>query len=196
MKTAALTTAVWLSLAFLIQAAPPKPQITNLKAASGKPYALGEFAKGAKQYIDRDYTFEYVPEFLRGQTTIHTAGNDKQIDQSQPCLSFEVDRPVTVYVVYGDKLRVLPDWLKTWENTRWKVTRADSDAKTLKGLFGLFAKDFPAGRITLNGNLSPRMAADAEFRRNHGGTFCMYSVVVAPRIESRTPKDKERTKHP
>jgi len=170
----------WFSLALPLYAETPKLQITHLKAASGKQYTLGEFAKGAKQYIDRDYVFEYVPQFLVGQATILTAGNDKHIDQSQPCVSFEVDRPVTVYVVYGDKLYVLPNWLQAWKNTRWKVTRTDSNAVTLKGLFTLLANDFPAGRITLNGNLSPLMAADAEFRKNRGGTFCMYSIVVAP----------------
>jgi len=183
MKTAALTTVVWCSLALALQAAPPV-QITQLEAASSKAYALGEFARGAKQYIDRDYTFEYVPQFLRGQTAIHTAGNDKPIDERQPCLSFVVDRPVTVYIVYSDKLRVLPRWLQAWENTRWKVTRPDASAVTLKGLFTLYAKNFPAGRITLNGNLSPQMAADAEYRRLGGGTYCMYSVVVAPQVAS------------
>jgi hypothetical protein len=165
----------------VLAAEPPKLAITHLEAASGKTYTLGQFAKGAKQYIDRDYQFEFVPGFLAGQTTILTAGNDKHIDQAQKCLSFEVNRPVTVYIVYGDKLRVLPAWLRSWDNTRWKVTRTDSSAVTLKGLFSLFAKDFPAGRIVLNGNLSPEMAADPEFRKNRGGTFCMYSVVVAPR---------------
>jgi len=163
--------------------APPlELQITELRAASGKPYSVqyGQFVPGGSQYIDRDYTFNYIPEFLQGQTLIKTAGDDKHIPEDQPCLSFRVNRPVTVYVVYGDKLRMLPAWLREFTDTRWRVTRKDTNPANLKGSFTLFAKDFPAGRITLNGNLSKPMAEDAEFKRMKGGTFCMYSVVVAP----------------
>lgn len=158
-------------------------KITDLRAASGKVYVAEEkgFAPGALQYIDRDYTFDYVPQILKGATKIKTAGNDKLIPEDQVCLSFQVNVPVTVYVVYGDKLRILPDWLAKWTDTRYKVTRKDTEPKTLKGIFSLFSKDFPAGQVTLHGNLSKRMAEDEEFRRMKGGTFCMYSVVVVPK---------------
>ena len=157
-------------------------KITDLKAASGKAYVVceGDFLPGSGQYIDRDYTLDYLPQILKGATKIKTAGNDKMILEDQVCLSFRVNVPVTVYVVYGDKLRVLPNWLQQWTNTRYKVTRKDSNSTTLKGLFTLLAKDFPAGVVTLNGNLSKQMAEDEEFKRMKGGTFCMYSVVVAP----------------
>ena len=157
--------------------------ISELKAASEKPYVIdyGGFTRGTKQYIDRDYLFDYLPEFLKGQTKILTAGNDKHIDENSPCFSFHVNLPVTVYVVYADKMRVLPNWLKQYEDTRWKVTRKDSNASTLKGIFTLFAREFPAGQITLNGNLSKAMGEDPVFRRMNGGTYCMYSVVVAPK---------------
>jgi len=161
----------------------PALDITQLKAASGKPFQVepAGFVRGGKQYIDRDYLLEYVPEPLRGAALIQTAGNDKMIDEEEPCLSFEVNVPVTVYVVYSDKLRMLPGWLKEFQDTRWKVTRKDTNAVTLKGLFTLLAKDFQAGKVTLYGNLSKAMAADPEFVKLKGGTFCMYSVVVAPR---------------
>jgi hypothetical protein len=157
--------------------------ITELRAASGKPYVAeaGRFVPGGLQYIDRDYTFNFIPESLKGKTVIKTAGNDKFISEDQPCLTFRVNVPVTVYVVYGDKLRFLPSWLREFTDTRWKVTRQDTNATTLKGFFTMFAKDFPAGAITLNGNLSKQMAEDPEFKRMKGGTFCMYSVVVAPK---------------
>jgi len=165
------------------QAEKPKLAITNLTAASGKAFRVEPegFVQGGTQYVDRDYHLEYVPAPLQGQALIQTAGNDKMIDENEPCLSFEVNVPVTVYVVYSDKLRLLPQWLKEYENTRWKVTRKDTNPTTLKGIFSLLAKDFPAGKITLYGNLSKAMAEDAEFRKLKGGTFCMYSVVVAPR---------------
>jgi hypothetical protein len=158
-------------------------KITDLKASSGKAYVVceGDFLPGTGQYIDRDYKFDYIPQILKGATKIETAGNDKMILEDQVCLSFRVNVPVTVYVVYGDKLRLLPEWLRHWTDTRYKVTRKDSNPTTLKGIFTLFAKDFPAGVVTLNGNLSKQMADDEEFKRMKGGTFCMYSVVVAPK---------------
>jgi hypothetical protein len=157
--------------------------ITELRAASGKAYVAeaAGFVPGGLQYIDRDYTFDYIPQVLKGATKIKTAGDDKHIPEDKACLSFRVNVPVTVYVVYGDKLRVVPSWLREWTDTRYKVTRKDTNPSSLKGIFTLFAKDFPAGVVTLNGNLSKRMAEDEEFKRMKGGTFCMYSVVVVPK---------------
>jgi hypothetical protein len=167
-------------------------EITQLKAASGKPYlvAHGGFAPDGKQYIDRDYTFNCVPEFLKGATLIQTAGDDKFFVEDQPTLSFRVNVPVTVYIVYGDKLRVLPAWLRNWTDTRWKVTRRDTNPTTLKGYFTLFAKDFPAGEIRLLGNLSNEMANDPAFKKLKGSTYCMYSVVVAPKMPAHTTQPR------
>jgi hypothetical protein len=176
---------VGLTLAILTRTATAEERpttIRNLTASSGKAYVavMGGLQKSSGQYIDRDYTFDYVPPFLQGQTQLLTAGDDKFIDEDQPCLTFEVDEPVTVYVVYSDKMRILPAWLKEYTDTRWKVTRKDSNASTLKGLFTLFAKDFPKGQVTLKGNLSKGMAQDPDFKRLKGSTFCMYSVIVTP----------------
>jgi len=154
-------------------------QITDLLAASGKAYRIGKFAPDAHQYIDRDYTFDHVPEFLEGACHILTAGDDKMIDEDEPCVSFHADRPVSVYVVYADKLRVLPKWLREFTDTREKVTRDDSDTTTLKGIFTLFARNFDAGPIILKGNLAPAMRNDPMFVARGGGTYCMYSVAVA-----------------
>lgn len=181
----------WALLQGVVLAGSEAPLISNLHAASGKTYASGHFATGATQFIDRAYTFDYAPAFLQGATHIQTAGDDKFIDEAQPCLSFETSVPVTVYVVYGDKLRLLPAWLKDFENTRWKATRKDSNPTTLKGLFTLFSKDFPPGKVTLYGNLAPAMAADADFKKMKGSTFCMYSVVVVPQSgDKKSPQQK------
>jgi hypothetical protein len=167
-------------------------EIAELKAASGKPYVVvdGGFAPDGKQYIDRDYTFNYIPEFLKGATLIQTAGDDKFFVEDKLTLSFRVSAPVTVYIVYGDKLRVLPAWLRNWTDTRWKVTRKDTNATTLKGYFTLFAKDFPAGEIRLLGNLSNKMANDPAFKKLKGSTYCMYSVVVAPKKPTRAAQPR------
>lgn len=156
--------------------------ISDLTAATGKEYFTdcGGFKQGALQYIDRDYVFDYIPDVAKGQTHIRTAGNDKMIDENDLCLSFRVDVPVTVFVVYADKLWALPRWLREFRDTRQKVTRTDSNTSTLKGISTLFSKGFPPGVISLNGNLSEGMADDPQFNESGlmGANYCMYSVVV------------------
>ena len=155
--------------------------VTRIAAASGKAYefAPGGLVPGARQYIDRDYIFDFIPGSPEGAICIRTAGDDKMILEDALSLRLHVSRPVTLYVVYADKLRVLPKWLSGYENTRAKVTRADSNTTTLKGIFTLFRRDFPAGSIALYGNLAPAMAADPALRAATGRDYCMYSVVVA-----------------
>jgi len=161
--------------------------VTRVTAASGKTYrsAPGGAVPGGRQYIDRDYLFDHVPALVRGQTHILTAGNDKMLDEAEPCLWLELARPATVYVVYADKLRVLPRWLAGYRDTREKVTRSDSNPSTLKGIFTLFAHAFDAGEVTLYGNLAPAMRDDPAFRASGplGTNYCMYSVIVAERTD-------------
>ena len=166
--------------------------VTRVKAASGKAYQIapGGAVPGGRQYIDRaihgaDYCFDHVPSLVRGQTHILTAGNDKMIDEAEPCLWLELARPATVYVVYADKLRLLPRWLEGYCDTREKITRTDSNPSTLKGIFTLFAQACDAGVVTLYGNLSTAMRDDPAFCASGplGTNYCMYSVIVAERTD-------------
>ena len=159
--------------------------ITDLQTASGKDYVINHhgFNPGDRQYIDRDYTFDYIPQIALGHSHILTAGNDKMIPEDSLCLSFNVGVPVTVLVVYADKLRTIPNWLCEYKDTREKVTRTDSNVSTLKGIFTLFAKDFEPGLVELNGNLSATMAEDSAFKASVGTNYCMYSVVVKKRAD-------------
>lgn len=163
--------------------------VTELRVASGKTYWVDDdgFVPGARQYVDRDYIFDTIPEIARGATHIRTAGNDKMIPETAPCLSFVVTEPVTVMIVYADKLRgplgSTPCWLADFGDTREKVTRTDSNPSTLKGIFTLFTRDFEPGRVELWGNLAAAMAADPAFVASGplGTNYCMYSVVVKRR---------------
>ena len=161
--------------------------VTRVTAASGKAYQIapGGAVTGGRQYIDRDYRFDYVPALVRGQTHILTAGNDKMIDEHAPCLRIELGAAATVYVVYADKLRVLPRWLEGYCDTREKITRTDSNPSTLKGIFTLFAQACDAGVVTLYGNLSTAMRDDPAFCASGplGTNYCMYSVIVAERTD-------------
>jgi hypothetical protein len=133
---------------------------------------------GSQQYIDRDYEFDNVPVSLKGQTLIKTAGNDKMYEEDEECLRFEVNREVVVYILHGDKFTVKPKWLQHFKNTGEKVTRTDSSEVTMKGIFSVFARNFPAGTIKLGGCLPPGFLTPA-FRASGGENYCMFSVVVA-----------------
>lgn len=159
--------------------------ISNLQVASGKEYQINynSLDKGSIQYIDRNYLFDYIPDFLRGENFIKTAGNDKMITENKLCFSFEINVPVTVYIVYADKLKILPKWLEEYNNIREKITRQDSNTSTLKGIFSLFSKDFEAGKISLGGNLADEMLDDQKFKDSGplGTNYCMYSVILVKR---------------
>jgi hypothetical protein len=163
--------------------------ISDLRVASGREYEIDEegFVPGSLQYVDRDYTFDHIPNIALGATHIRTAGNDKTIDESEICMSFKIAIPSTIFVIYADKLRVPPRWLGGFIDTREKVTRTDSNTSTLKGIFTLFAKDFEPGTIILSGNLSQAMADDPAFRGSMGTNYCMYSVAVKERGLSSNP---------
>jgi hypothetical protein len=154
--------------------------ISHLRTASGLEYLIDYdgIEAGKLQYVDRNYKFDYVPDIVWGCPHIRTHGNDKKINENDPCFSFDVAVPITVFCVYSDKLRELPNWMFDFIDTREKVTRTDSNTSTLKGIFTLFKKDFEPGTITLKGNLSSIMAKDADYLDMEGMNYCMYSVVL------------------
>lgn len=159
--------------------------ITNLESASGKRYLIKNngLNSDSLQYIDRDYTFDRVPEEMRGKTIIMVAGNDKMFEENEKCFSFHVNKPVIVHVLYSDKYPVLPAWLLDYARTNKKVYRKDASEKTMKGIFRVYSKEFPAGDIQINGCLGKGMKTEA-FVNSGGSGYCMYSVVIEEVIKS------------
>ncbi len=131
--------------------------ITNLTVASGKTYEIVEnIAEGDKRYIDREYTLESVDD-LAGMHYIRTANNDANAEDEN-FLSFDVSRPVTVYVAYRHGTD-LPSWLSSWEQTGDEVCGDECS--------DVYKEDFDAGTVTLGGN-------------KPGGAGNMYVVFVTP----------------
>lgn len=153
-------------------------KIQIVKVESGKEYALGKFSPNELQYMDRDYLFNYIPEELIGSIHIKTCGNDKILSEHEPCFTFRLEQEADVYILYADKLPVIPKWLESYERMRMNVTRMDSRADNLKGYFTLFKKHFPAGEITLYGNSPEGMLNDPRYVTTGGINYCMYSVAV------------------
>ncbi len=132
-------------------------EITNLTVASGKTYEIVEnIAEGDMRYIDRTFGLESVDD-LAGMHYIRTANDDKG-ETGDNFLSFDVSRPVTVYVAYRHGTD-LPSWLSTWTKT--------GDEVCGDGCSDVYTNDFDAGTVTLGGNMP-------------GGAGNMYVVFVAP----------------
>ena len=139
--------------------------ISNLTVASGKSYVVttSGLQAGGTVYIDRNYTFTTIPSLVQGATFIRTANDDKATTNTT-FLTFSVNQPVSVYVAHGDRITSKPAWLNTFTDTGANLVTSDTT-------LSLFVRTFPAGTITLGGNVSSGTA---------GNSLSMYSVLVKP----------------
>lgn len=151
---------------------------------SGREYAFNKLDIGSLQYMDRGYRFAYIPEEIKGHVHLKTCGNDKLISENEQCFSFDVDRPVDIYILFADKFPVIPDWLKSYERIRKNITRQDSDPNNLKGYFSLYKHYFPEGKIIFNGCSPEVMLKRKDYVLSMGSTFCMYTLCIIPCSES------------
>ncbi|MBD3320805.1 MAG: hypothetical protein GF350_06900 [Chitinivibrionales bacterium] len=141
--------------------------VTNIIATSGKTYQADVLLTGKRQYIDRKYSFTYIPFFpgydrsMYGEMTyIRTANDDKNASDAD-FLSFTVNKPVTVYVALDERISTPPSWLNDFKSTGVQL-------KSQAGTFNLLQKIFDAGTVTLGGNHSNES---------------MYSVVIGPAVD-------------
>jgi len=133
--------------------------ISNITASSGKSYSLDTLAVGKLQYIDRSYTFSSVPASYDDLKYIRTANDDKA-SSGNTFLEFDVNKDVTVYVAYDDRISSKPLWLESFMDTGDKLIGGG-------GTFSLYAKNFSAGHIALGGN-------------EGNNSRSMYNVVLRP----------------
>ncbi|MEM3094504.1 MAG: dockerin type I domain-containing protein, partial [Nitrososphaera sp.] len=145
--------------------------ISNLTVASGKPYQVVKngLISDALVYTDRSYSFTSIPSTMTQATYIKTANDDKARTE-ESFLSFSVNQPVTIYVAYDARATALPDWLLGWTSTNQTLGTTDVGLK-------IYTKDFPAGSLTLGGNLSGGAT----------GASSNYSVVVVARGSGSQP---------
>lgn len=140
----------------------PALAVSNLSVASGETYAAAEgLDLGSVAYVDRSFTYTQLPAELVGATYILTANDDK-LSQGDTLLSFDVNLPVTVWVVHDSRYAVKPAWMQDFTDSGQRLQVNVS--------FDLYAKEFPAGTIVLGGNVNPAEAEDNN----------MYTVILAP----------------
>ena len=80
-------------------------------------------------------------------------------------MSFDVNQDVTVYVAHDDRAPI-PSWMASFTDT-------GDDLLTTDTTLSIFAKDFPAGTITLGGN--------------QAATTSMYTVVIVGKDDNNRP---------
>jgi hypothetical protein len=119
-------------------------EVTNLSAISGEPYQThGGLEDGNRVYIDRTYSYGDLPSGLRGCIYIMTANDDKYATNER-FLSFQVNRPVTVYIAHDNRIISKPAWLEKFTDTGLDLS---SDVP-----MSIFARRFAAGTLTIGGN--------------------------------------------
>ncbi|MFI6822114.1 Hsp70 family protein [Micromonospora sp. NPDC050187] len=124
----------------------------------GKPSKLSKVRPavvGAKHFVDRGFTIASLPGLLAGGVLIPGASNDKQMTSPADYLVFDVKHNATVYVAMDS--RGAPDvdnWWPAWlgqqgfARTGMTIKSTDKDQPG----FVVFAKQVPAGRVTLGPN--------------------------------------------
>ncbi|MFE0589297.1 Hsp70 family protein [Micromonospora echinospora] len=110
---------------------------------------------GAKHFVDRGFTIASLPDLLVGGVLVPGASNDKQLTSPGDYLVFDVKHNATVYVAMDS--RGAPDadnWWPAWLNQQGFARTGMTIKSTDKDQPGLvvFAKQVPAGRVTLGPN--------------------------------------------
>ena len=114
---------------------------------------------GARLYPDETFKLTAFPRTLEGGRWIAAANADRG-DTSANYASFNVDRPVEVYVAYDAAASVLPNWMAGYAATGLFLSTTNPVAPSMN----LYAKSFPSGPIVLGGNLqAPAVGATANY---------------------------------
>jgi hypothetical protein len=122
--------------------------IHNIRAKSGRRLIACRLHEDNAYYIDRDYRVAGLSNGLTGLTWIRTANADSGATD-EVFLSFDVSEPVELFIAYDGRATAFPNWLlRDFEPRPELQVKTDEEASPLV----VFAKSFPAGRITLGGN--------------------------------------------
>jgi CubicO group peptidase (beta-lactamase class C family) len=145
--------------------------VSDLVVVSGEPYQWFNLASGQNMYIDRTYRFgSPTPASINGQFTLRTANDDKFSSANATHVSFTVNQPSTVYVLYTTVNTTLEStWLTSangWSLENYTVPTTLPGAEAARRVR---KKTFAAGApVTLGGNGSTNSLSS------------MYNVVVVP----------------
>ncbi len=111
----------------------------------------------APYYTDRDYVLTSVPAPYMGMETITTPNDDRNRVDASNYLKFDMPFDGTVYVAYDSRATSLPNWLRSFTDTGYKINTSLSSQPYLK----VYAKPFTAGEcVNLGANKAAGFAGD------------------------------------
>jgi hypothetical protein len=138
---------------------------------------------GAMIYTDRIYTLTQIPDYLKAETIIRTACNDKNLSNEE-LISFTAPADITVYLAIDKRVTAVPDWMKDWTLT---VDELDTSLEDLE--FSLYRKSFTKGtKIHLGG---PQAAGFQGYTAS--GNYLVFVMENNPPV-NRPPKSKNTLK--
>ena len=149
---------------YLVVVQPFPVEILNV--STGEPYALTQAEKGAKAYIDRNYTITTISSRLNGGVLVQTANDDKSV-VAKDHLTLLFSKPAMVYVCYDKRSTTLPPWLQSWKAANESISTTDTLGSPMKVYWKSVAAE---EKITLGGN---HAGGDTGAKSN-------YLVVVQP----------------
>ena len=118
--------------------------VVVVSATNPSTYNWSTLTEGTTVYIDRDYTYSSIPAVYEGFSVLQTANNDKSVT-TNPFLTFNIDKSVTVFVAHYQESISRPSWLSSWDVTGDSIITTD---RTLN----VYSKEFSAGTVALGGN--------------------------------------------
>jgi hypothetical protein len=128
----------------------------NNPTASGNTYTVNMSALGAIPFIDQSYVLSTLTTTLRNIPMIQTAMGDNATTNTS-LVSFTLDKPGTVYVAMDKRLTTLPAFLNGWT-----LTSESANINTTSSIgYNVYSNHFPAGNVTLGGNIEAPASGSA-----------------------------------
>ncbi|GGB79685.1 Kelch repeat-containing protein [Dyadobacter sediminis] len=140
--------------------------ITDIHTSSSGNYEQSILKVNGLYYSDRTYVITSAPEFLLNAPFIKTPNNDKK-NTGSTVLTFSLTQSATVYAAYDPRATSLPEWLQDWKPETQKLGTNEPGISTLS----LYSKDYPAGSVTIGGNLQSPAT----------GSASNYIIIVKPK---------------
>ena len=114
---------------------------------------------GNALYLDAAYDVTAVPAALKEGRWIITHDADR-LGASASYLTFNLDRPVKIYIAYDSAATALPSWMSGFAVTGMVLQTTNPNAPSMT----VYSKSFAAGPIVLGANLqSPAIGARANY---------------------------------
>jgi hypothetical protein len=131
-------------------------------------YVWDTLKRGKHRLIDIETPIETIPPDLEGLPYLRTAYADRNVKE-KAFISFDLAHESTLFIAYDTRSASRPAWMAGFVDTGKSIITQKYAIP-----FRLWAKDVPAGRVVLDGNVAGNAKADQKIPS-------MYSVILQPK---------------